>query len=237
MKNLNKGEVIQNLEWRYEVKFLVNAEEEIFLREWMFNQPTMYRSFAPRVVNSLYYDDMEKSSMGDNIAGISHRAKYRLRWYGPTYKPDDAKFEIKFRKGRLGAKKRFDLNFRKRNARTFGSRDLKKILAKSSAPTTFLSHLPELQPMALVSYTRDYYHLVSGVRMTIDSSLRLADASNNHVDAEDLTDAITKLIIEFKFPQNEKELAAELFTGFPFTASRNSKYLLSCYHSGHVTYF
>ena len=48
-----------------------------------------------RIVNSIYYDNPQYSSIKDNLAGITPRSKYRLRWYGDIKVLKDPKLEVR----------------------------------------------------------------------------------------------------------------------------------------------
>ena len=40
-----------------------------------------YKKYNKRLVNSLYFDDLNFSSFKDNVDGNTHRLKTRIRWY------------------------------------------------------------------------------------------------------------------------------------------------------------
>ena len=95
-------------DWRYEVKFVVNTVEQRALENWMSNCKFLYRSFEDRTVNSLYFEDFSKSSIRDNLAGISSRK--RIVFAGTeTQDLPQSVFETKIKKGRLGRKGRIKL--------------------------------------------------------------------------------------------------------------------------------
>ena len=66
-------------EWRYEIKFIINKEQENLLYSWIAENKTVFRSYPNRSINSIYYDDFDNKSMVDNLSGISSRIKYRIR--------------------------------------------------------------------------------------------------------------------------------------------------------------
>ena len=70
-----------NDEWRYEIKFIVNKEQESDLYSWISQNKTLYRAYPSRLINTIYFDDLENTSMFDNLSGVSSRVKYRIRWY------------------------------------------------------------------------------------------------------------------------------------------------------------
>ena len=40
--------------------------------------------FNSRIVNSIYFDDVNLSSINENLDGISEKTKIRIRWYGDS---------------------------------------------------------------------------------------------------------------------------------------------------------
>ena len=64
---------------RYEIKFVLNDIQLSDVDSWIASKTSMLSKFDPRIVNSLYMDDIDFSSVKDNLSGISNRKKYRLR--------------------------------------------------------------------------------------------------------------------------------------------------------------
>ena len=139
-------------EKRIENKYITNSIDisKFLLNIYRFGFVRVYR---PRFVSSLYYDDINFTSAGENLAGITPRTKYRLRWYNETYnkKKFNFQFEKKIKEGLYGYKKIFKLN------RDFSGENLKienlnkNLLDKEKNLPTFL------EPKVICSYHRDYY--------------------------------------------------------------------------------
>ena len=89
---------------RYEIKFVLNDIQLSDVDSWIASSTNMFPKFDPRIVNSLYMDDIDFSSVKDNLSGISNRKKYRLRWYGLIPEAFNPVFEIKGRNDRVGFK-------------------------------------------------------------------------------------------------------------------------------------
>ena len=92
---------------RYEIKFILNSIEFDKFKTWLLINTGFVKKYEPRLVNSIYFDDLNNSSANDNLAGVSIREKYRLRWYNKDFS-HLAKFELKRRHNRLNYKKYFD---------------------------------------------------------------------------------------------------------------------------------
>ena len=67
---------------RYELKFIFDEAKLSQARHWLDTNTSFKETFPKRRINSLYFDDICYQSVRDNLAGISHRKKTRLRWYG-----------------------------------------------------------------------------------------------------------------------------------------------------------
>ena len=92
---------------RHEIKFILNDFELLKFKSWIISQTRFKKKYEPRTVNSIYFDDINDSSANDNLAGISLREKYRLRWYNNDF-DKITRFEIKKRVNRLNYKEYFD---------------------------------------------------------------------------------------------------------------------------------
>ena len=83
-KNMER-QLINSPDWRFEKKFLVESHlyapvlKTFLIDGW-------YEIFKDRYVNSVYFDDTKFTSYYENLLGISDRTKYRLRFYGKTFK-------------------------------------------------------------------------------------------------------------------------------------------------------
>ena len=98
-----------NRENRYEIKYILDNSKLSEVNQWLYKCTFASKSYPMRRVNSLYFDDVNYSSVRDNLAGISNRKKLRLRWYGFGKTEFHPSFEIKSRDGRLGYKKTFPI--------------------------------------------------------------------------------------------------------------------------------
>jgi hypothetical protein len=99
--------------------------------------------FPERRIHNIYFDTPGLDAFHDNAAGVSHRRKYRLRWYGDQETPPaDALIELKERVNDRGSKQ-------------------------------VISSLPQgLRPVLANTFRRLYFGLPGGqVRLTIDHDL------------------------------------------------------------------
>ena len=71
-----------NSDYRYEIKFVLDNSRLSDAMQWLYNETTANKIYDNRSVNSIYFDDVNFSSVRDNLAGLPQRNKFRLRWYG-----------------------------------------------------------------------------------------------------------------------------------------------------------
>ena len=102
-------------DYRYEIKFVLDNARLADVMQWLYNNTTANKSYDNRMVNSIYFDDIDFSSVRDNLAGIAQRNKLRLRWYG-NQKNSLPIFEVKTKNGRLGYKTAYPIKSIKNNS-------------------------------------------------------------------------------------------------------------------------
>ena len=68
-------------DYRYEIKFVLNEVALSRFISWVYLDTNCRKKYPERIVNSIYFDDLDFSSVSDNIAGVPNRLKTRLRWY------------------------------------------------------------------------------------------------------------------------------------------------------------
>jgi hypothetical protein len=94
---------------RYEIKYALDPAGLVEFSQWLAGAGWFRRAYPKRRVHSVYFDTAEMGAARDNLAGISLRNKYRVRWYSslrhnPTSSEAAPRFEIKSKQGRLGWK-------------------------------------------------------------------------------------------------------------------------------------
>ena len=66
---------------RNEIKIPINKNFDLYFQNWKDFRNKITRPYKDRIINSVYYDTENFNSAKDNLAGISKRRKYRIRWY------------------------------------------------------------------------------------------------------------------------------------------------------------
>lgn len=160
--------------FRHEIKLLLSAADCAALRPKLAALLPLDPNTGEKgeyFIRSLYFDDVNRRSYFEKLAGVSDRKKYRLRIYNCA----DAviKLECKEKRGDLIRKRSATVSRECADALTKG--DFSP-LADSDDPLCrevyTLSRSSGLRPSVVVDYDREaYLHPVSNVRLTFDKAL------------------------------------------------------------------
>ena len=203
--------------FRYERKFIIPFNKlELFIKS-LYNEG-FYSLHEQRKVNNLYLDNYDFSSLTQNIDGLSQRKKYRVRWYGSTFKNSLKIFEVKIKDEFLNKKTKLALG----NIKLL---DIDKIdifyhsIKKSiwnEGNYKFFNYVNSKIPTLLNSYDRFYFsNLDKSVRITLDKNLKFTSPITKLKFNE------TNVIIEVKY--NSKDYFNNNLKNLSFT--RYSKYV------------
>lgn len=78
----------QEIEWRYETKFVLTQEDELRFLDWIANTPDFFKAHATRQVNSVYLDSLDYDCASANLSGLGWRSKFRF--HGMATKPNQS---------------------------------------------------------------------------------------------------------------------------------------------------
>ena len=161
------------INYRYERKFLV---PEIHYNEIL---PSLYNmnyfvKYESRLINNIYFDNYNFSSLTENIEGLSQRKKYRIRWYGETFKNSNKSIEIKIKDEFVNSKKSYKFQNLKLNSleeiKPFYN-NLKKIIFKSDNKNLY-NCVDSRVPTLFNKYNRMYFvDHTQKTRITVDKNL------------------------------------------------------------------
>jgi SPX domain protein involved in polyphosphate accumulation len=175
-----------------------------------------YQPYPDRIVNNIYFDTPNLQCLQENLAGISTRKKYRVRWYGEALKTIVApKLEIKYKENLLGAKKGIALE-------SFNINELNELSIKVNEllPLQFA-----LQPVLLNSYYRSYWETRCGkFRITVDTQLNFHSLLHSPY-FERYLHQDPSVIIELKYEKEDEETVDRIAALLPFRLTKNSKYV------------
>ena len=68
---------------RFERKWTYDNVDNLMLHNVLLRSKFFFSiQYPKRKINSLYFDDLNYSSINENLDGVSEKKKYRIRWYG-----------------------------------------------------------------------------------------------------------------------------------------------------------
>jgi VTC domain-containing protein len=213
---------------RYEVKFILNERQLASSLSWL-TKSTARNVYPERYVNSLYFDDVSFQSVRDNLAGISHRRKMRLRWYDSngTNIEGVPNLELKYRDGRLGGKKIYSIPEIKKELLNMEVNNIfpviKNSIEKKSSSLLFDDYY---FPSLYVSYKREYMEEHDGLRITIDKEIKFHYPNSCLKLLQTNAIRYQSYILELKFPVELKNKVADMIRSLDLTPKRHSKYLV-----------
>ena len=199
LRYLKGNESIKSMSFRIEDKLFIIDENLNQFNEFL-NNKLAKRIFEPRVIQSLYFDNLKFEMYKDSIEGSVPRKKIRIREY-PKTKDTKKYFEIKTSsvEGRYKTRKLIDLD-QVSEYRKYGYLD-----------NSYGTCLPNY----FVTYEREY-SLIKDMRISIDKNITYT----NFYTGKSFNDK--KIIVEIKTSAN-KDLDILMET-FPFQRIRFSKY-------------
>lgn len=189
------------MSFRIEDKLYIKSENLLQFKEYLHEKKAS-KLYDPRIIKSLYFDNIKLDMYNDSIEGIVPRKKIRIRKY-PNDKEEKIFFEIKNSSVEGRFKKRVIIN------KLEYSKNITNGILDSQYGTCF--------PQVYVSYSREYL-LIDDVRISIDQNIKYQDylTKNTYDD--------NKIIVELKTSINKN--LDELTRDFPLQKTRFSKY---CY--------
>ena len=189
------------MSFRIEDKLYIRTENLLQFNEFL-NNHSAKKLFEPRIIKSLYFDNLKFDMYSDSIEGSVPRKKIRIREYPNT---SDKKYYLEIKtssvEGRFKTREIIDhkkfLFFQK-----FGYLDK---MYGTCLPNFF------------VSYEREYFK-IEDVRISIDKKITYTNFFTKKIYSDD------KTIVELKTSINKNQ--DDLAKTFPFQKIRFSKY---CY--------
>ncbi len=213
------------MNWRYEIKYRVPGALADIGRNAILSRPFVRRSFPTRHVNSIYLDTPQMAAALDNLTGVAHRSKHRVRWYGSSPDPVSPVYEVKTRQGRLGRKDNYKLS--EQAVANLHAPDMRRALTQENEELgRLLSRSEPLTPVLGVHYDREYFVGPAGVRVTIDQNLRFRDLRHNRSSGKISLPDMLLSIVEVKFSPDDRNVALDLIRSLALQPMRNSKYIL-----------
>jgi len=187
------------MSFRIEEKLYIKSEHLIDFKKFL-TERSAKQLYKPRLIKSLYFDDLNFNMYNDSIEGVVPRKKIRIREYPSG---DDKNFYLEIKISSVEG--RF-------KTRTIV--DNKKVNYYKKAGI-FDSQYGTCLPNFYVSYEREY-SIIDDVRISIDKNLVYESYRTNNVYND------SNSIVEIK--TSIKKNLDDLIELFPFQRTRFSKY-------------
>lgn len=187
------------MSFRIEEKLYFKAENLNQFREFL-TKKSAKKLHVPRIIKSLYFDNLNLDMYNDSIEGSVPRKKIRIREYPNS---NDKKYYLEIKtssvEGRFKTRKEIDQN------------DLNLFKSSGYLDSQYGTCLPNYH----ISYKREY-SIIDDVRVSIDEDITYKNIKSN-ISFND-----KNIIVELK--TSAKKNLDELIKLFPFQRIRFSKY-------------
>ena len=206
---------------RYERKWVFKESNyNDILNKALKSKFLFHQQHPKRYVNSIYFDDNDRTSIKDNLDGVSNRSKFRLRWYGKnSFFLHDPMLEIKIKKNFLNYKKIFpleklnNLNLKNINHVKFINEVVNSIVEKKILFSYVTTHYERLY---LISYNQK-------IRATIDYNLK--GTKFNCYFQNPIFKTSRDVVVELKYNQEYDGYVRDNLKKISTRFSKNSKYI------------
>ena len=205
--------------YRYERKYLIkNSNLKKFYP--LFIKSNFIRHHKERKIISIYFDNLDFTSVQENINGLFSRYKIRIRTYNEQDTLASAVIEIKSKSGMLGQKISIKIpeqfhNYSFNDAKTLN--DLGEFITQE-AHNILGINIGLVFPCLKISYDREYYiHSANDIRLTKDSGIIYENLINCFISQD------SSQIVEVKYDFNVSFMRS--LNSFLPIYTKNSKYV------------
>jgi len=212
---------------RHEIKFATYAANLPAVRCWLrLHAEAFVSPYPPRRVNNVYFDTWSYRAYADNLAGVSERAKLRLRWYGASSLPGAGALEIKRKRNHFGWKLRYPIVAGDCGAGVSWA-ELREDIRAQLPPDGQLWFDQNPQPVLLNRYEREYFVTIDGrIRATIDTCQQAFDQRyQRRPNLRSPAIMQDTLVLELKFARAERQRAVAMLADAPVRVGRHSKFM------------
>ncbi len=205
-------------------------------RKWVFNNLDynqiciyLYKSnfffkehHQDRNVNSIYFDDINYSSIRQNLDGVSKKKKYRLRWYGDFETITNPVFEIKSKKSFDVKKENYKLN-NLNKIKLLNSNNIESIEKFINNSFNFKN---KLHAILTTHYKRGYFISSNElIRATIDTELKSIPLTS--FQDRNIFRKYKEIILEMKYDLDLDKYVRDNVGDIAARFSKNSKFVNS----------
>jgi len=217
----------ENGEYRYERKFLVDQLDVGQVCAIVKRHPSMfYEPYPPRYVNNLYLDTPDMRNYVDNVSGVELRRKVRVRWYGALFGDvTNPVLEFKIKDGLVGTKRVYACDGFTMEV-GFSEADFRRGLSGSDLPGSVAQVLRTLRVVLCNRYLRRYFATRDGrFRATVDTEMSYYAVRSMKSRFVHKCVDYRNVVVELKYQKAHELDAGKVASVFPFSVSKNSKYV------------
>ena len=209
---------------RIERKWTYNNVNNLILYNALLRSNFFFSVHYPkRKINSLYFDDLNYSSINENLDGVSEKKKYRIRWYGSKNKLNNPIFEIKSKKNYESFKRLINLK-KLNNLFIFKHENLNFVKEFLNNQYRFNKII---YPVLTTHYDREYLISNNGlIRATLDYNIQSVFLKENN-DLNINRNYYSNTILEIKYDVNLDKYVRENLKNISSRLSKNSKFVNS----------
>jgi hypothetical protein len=193
---------------RYEIKFIMGPFECHRVLNWLRQHSScLVTEYPDRQGNNIYFDSFTYNSYCEIIYGSSSKSKIRFRWYGDSKEPRNGSLEIKCKRNQLNWKLIYKVQ---------------EDLGENGG-----GGLENPLPILINRYKRKYFvSRENNVRVTLDTELDIYDQTRKPFPNYSSKSNLSKvLVLEIKFPREQRDYVAHMFGYVPWRSSRFSKHV------------
>ena len=185
-----------------------------------------HKQYPDRKVNSIYFDDINYSSILENLDGVSSKKKIRVRWYGSQNKLINPILEIKSKKGFVTKKENYRINeLNELKFNDYKNLELIKNIVNLKNKTKNI-----IYPILTTNYDRQYFVSNNGsVRATVDFNLRSIYIKN--LSQINIEKNFSSCILEVKYPTILDKYVRQNLSEMTLRLSKNSKFVNSAFET------
>ena len=219
--------------YRHELKYVISDEDAellaIRLGAALHPDPYAAKTGGGYHIRSLYFDDPYDSAVGEKVAGVQYRDKWRIRIY--NFSDRVIKLERKHKNGQFIKKDSLSLTRNQCDALIAGAYTFLLYRQEPFAKEAYAALRTEgLKPKVLVDYYRQpFVFPLEDVRITLDRNIRTGyfstDLFNSHAITYPATELIGQCVLEVKFNNELDPYVAELIQLPASLKTAASKYL------------
>ena len=206
---------------RFERKWIFKNNNFITLVNALIRSNLYFRTQYPtRIVNSIYFDTYNYTSIRQNLDGVSNKKKIRIRWYGKRDIMLNPVIEIKSKKGFETKKETIKIK-ELDNIKLYELDKIKEQLNKK------LKSKKIITPVLSTHYNREYFiSLNRKIRATVDYNLK-SIFLNNLSQIDIVKNFNNNCILELKYPITFDKFVRKNLRDMILRLSKNSKFVNS----------